>query len=155
MYVILPEFFLRARLHPSTSTSIICIIIIFDGQRNHAPMGHRGPQESPRLKLAALQLTNDSDLDVCDALLSAGYRIGEINQAKRKAVSRQKIRYKSELEKKNRQRQAREFYVMRKAKLKSSIASGESADTNISSLTDPQFDNCDCDKENTNTKVSE
>jgi hypothetical protein len=60
-------------------------------------------QGSPRLKLAALKLASDSDIDVCDALLSAEYQIGEVNQAKRKAVSRQKICYKSELKKKNRQ----------------------------------------------------
>lgn len=85
------------------------------------------------MRLAALQLANDSELETYDALIGDGYKEGEINQKKRKAVMRQKLRFIDELNAKKKQRCSHNYYVIRKEK---SIA-GESNNTSISSVTNP------------------
>jgi hypothetical protein len=60
-------------------------------------MGKRGTTGSPRLK-AAVQLANDPSLDTVDALVNAGYRHVDITHTKRKDLSRQKLHFKKDIE---------------------------------------------------------
>jgi hypothetical protein len=93
-------------------------------QRYHreSAKGKRGPKGSPRLKFAALQLANDPSLDTADALLNAGYRHVDITHAKRKAVSRQKLRFKQDIEKRNWQKVDHRYYITQEGKSKLLLA---------------------------------
>jgi hypothetical protein len=71
-----------------------------------------GPKGSPRLKIAALSLAaDDANLSTRDALIQAGYKPEEINQAKIQAASKQKNQIVNNIAAKRQKTNWLEYYI--------------------------------------------
>ncbi len=66
-----------------------------------------GPKGWLRLKLTALTLANNPKLDATRVLLDVGYKKKDVTVNKKKALSRQKVCYEKEIEKREAEEQLR------------------------------------------------